>query len=284
MSRMARFSWLLKRALIATYEDGGIGIAKSAAYSALLSFIPVLTVIAAILVQLNGERVSRVISRFLTVVVPPGSEGLIDYSFSLRGERPSNLLVVATLVSLWAASGLTSALMEGFQAAYHLPSGRPLLKQRGVAIFLVVIAAAPVLAASSLILVGDRAERYVLGAIGVIDSGDQLRGWVLWLGTMGRYAVAFGAIVLSSASLFYFGPNRRQKWRHVWPGAFLATTAWLLATIVFTWYVRNIANYNLVYGSLGAVIALLVWLFVLSIIVLIGCEFNAEHERLEDRR
>jgi membrane protein len=284
MQFAARSWWLLKRAIVATYQDGGIGIAKAAAYSALLSFFPVLTALATILFQVNAERVSQIISRFLTVAVPPGSEELVQYSFALRGERPFNLLIAATFVSLWAASGLTSTLMEGFQAAYHLPSGRPVLKQRGVAILLVAIAAAPVLLASSLLLAGDRAERWVLATVGLIDTGEQLRGWVLWLGTGVRYLVAFGAIVLSSAGLYYFGPNRRQKWKHVWPGAFLATTVWLLATIAFTWYVRNIANYNLLYGSIGAVIALLVWLYVLSVIALIGCEYNAEHERLEEQR
>ena len=74
MRAVARWWWLLRRALVATYEDGGLGIAKSAAYSALLSFVPVLTVLATILVQLNADRVSQTISKFLFVVVPPGSE------------------------------------------------------------------------------------------------------------------------------------------------------------------------------------------------------------------
>jgi membrane protein len=281
MQAMARSWWLLKRALVATYEHGGLRIAKSAAYSALLSFVPVLTVLATILVQLNAERVSQTISKFLFVVVPPGSEDLVQYSFTARGERPVHLLVLASIVSLWAASGLTATLMEGFQAAYHLPRGRPFLKQRGVAILLVVGAAAPVLLASSLLLVGGRAERWALGALGFIAAGEQLRGGVLVAGTVLRYLVAFGAIVLSSAGLYYFGPNRRQQWKHIWPGAIIATTLWLLATVAFAWYVRNIANYNVMYGSVGAVIAMLVWMYVLSVIALIGCEYNAEHERLE---
>jgi membrane protein len=82
-----------------------------------------------------------------------------------------------------------------------------------------------------------------------------------------------------SASLYYFGPYRQQRLRYVWPGAILATLLWLLATSGFAWYARNIANYNVMYGSVGAGIALLVWMYLLAIIALIGCEFNAEYER-----
>jgi membrane protein len=70
--------------------------------------------------------------------------------------------------------------------------------------------------------------------------------------------------------------------RVVWPGAFLATALWLLATSAFAWYVRNIANYNVLYGSIAAVIALLVWMYLLALIALLGCEYNAVRERLLD--
>ena len=71
----------------------------------------------------------------------------------------------------------------------------------------------------------------------------------------------------------------RQRWRYVWPGAILATVLWLLATSGFGWYVRNIAHYNVMYGSVGAGIALLVWMYLMALIALFGCEFNAEYER-----
>jgi membrane protein len=67
----------------------------------------------------------------------------------------------------------------------------------------------------------------------------------------------------------------------VWPGAWLATILWLIATSGFAWYVRNIANYNVLYGSIGAVIALLVWMYLLAVIALVGCEYNAVRGRLD---
>lgn len=276
--------WLLRRSFVCCYEDGCFGIAKGAAYSGLLSFIPVLTATAALLVQFNAERVSQVISQFLFIAVPPGTEDLVQYSFTVRGERPISVLVIATLVSLWAASGLMATLMEGFQAAYRLPSGRPFVQQRMVAILLVLIAAAPAITASALLVAGDRIENWALRALGLIPEGEMLRGPLLIASSVIRYGVAVAASVVAAAGMFYVGPNRRQTWRHIWPGAFVTTLLWLIATVAFGWYVRNIANYNVMYGSVGAVIALIVWMYVLAVVALLGCAYNAERERLFAQR
>lgn len=279
-AEIGRFWWLLNRALVCTHEDGCFGVAKGAAYSALLSFIPVLTALAAILVQLNAERVSQLISQFLFIAVPPGSEDMVQYSFTARGERPAHLLVLATILSLWAASGVMTTLMEGFQAVYRLPSGRPFVQQRSVSVLLVLIAAAPVLASSVLLVLGGRAEQWILSALGVIPAGEQLKGWVQFVSVIVRYLISLGAISVAAADMYYYGPNRRQQWKYVWPGSILATIGWLFSTVLFAWYVRNIANYNVMYGSVGAVIAMLVWMYVLAVVALIGCEFNAVRERL----
>ena len=274
------FLWILRRALIAAYEDGCFGIAKGVAYSALLSFIPILTTITAILVLANAEAVSHVISRFLFEIVPPGSEEIVMYSFAARGQRPVWLLVFATLLSVWAASGAMASLMEGFRAAYRIPRGRPFVKDRTVAILLVFCAALPVLGASTLILLGGRVEQWVLMRLGLISGGEQFWGTVGILSRAVAYLIAFGAITLVTAMLYHFGPNCLSRSAGVWPGAAVATALWFLVTSAFAWYVRNIANYNVLYGSVGAVIALLVWMYVLAVVVLIGCEINAERDRL----
>jgi membrane protein len=92
--------------------------------------------------------------------------------------------------------------------------------------------------------------------------------------------VALAATVLVTGLIYYTGPNRPMKFASVWPGAILATVLWLLATSGFALYVRHIARYNVVYGSIGAAIALLVWMYVLAVISLFGCEYNAIRERL----
>ena len=275
-----RFWRILKLVSISSYEDNCFGLAKGAAYSSLLSFFPVLASIAAILVLANAEAVSSVLSSFVFEVVPPGTEELVKYQFAVKGQRPIWLLVVAVVLSLWAASGVMMSLMEGFQAAYRLPSGRSFLRQRLVAVMLVVLTAIPAVGASALILFAGRAEIEFLEWAGVETEGEQIKTGLIVLSRIFTYTIAFLATVLATGLLYYFGPNRPLKFRSVWPGAFLATVLWMLGTSGFAWYVRNIANYNLLYGSLGAVIALLVWMYVMAIVALIGCEFNAERERL----
>lgn len=274
-----QFWSLLRRTLVAAYEDNCFGIAKGAAYSALTSFFPMITSLTAILVQANAESVSRVLSEFLFEVVPPGSEDIVQFEFTVRGQRPIWLLAVAAVFSIWAASGAMMSLMEGFQAAYRLPSGRPFLKQRGMAALLVLIVAIPAVAASLLILFGSRAQTMFIEWVG----GPDLRGRVALASTLLRYSIALITIVFVAGLLYFFGPNRPMKFSAVWPGAMIATLLWLLATSGFAWYVRNIANYNFLYGSIGAVIALLIWMYLLAVIALYGCEFNAERERVGGR-
>ncbi len=277
---MKVFLLLLQRSLVATQMDGCLGIAKAAAYSGLLALCPVLTSITALLVQANASAVSVRMAQFLFDVVPPGTEELIIQSVTVRGARPVLVIVIAALLSVWGASGLMASLMEGFQAAYKLPSGRPMIRQRLVAIMLVFGTVIPAVLASTLVLFGDRTERTLFRWLGILGGEAQMRGWVSLISSTTRLVIELSAVALVMAVMYYFGPNRKQQWRDVWPGALLATTFWLLTTQAFTWYVRNLANYNVLYGSIGGVIAMLVWMYLLSAIALFGCEFNAERERL----
>ena len=141
------FAWLLRRSLLTALDDNCFGIAKGAAYSALLSFFPVLTAAATILVETRAEFVSSRIERTLQDIVPPGSEDLVVQQFRVSGARPVSLLVIAGLVSLWAASGIIKSLIEGFQAAYRVPRNRDFLHSNLVAISLVLLAAVPLISA-----------------------------------------------------------------------------------------------------------------------------------------
>ena len=82
------------------------------------------------------------------------------------------------------------------------------------------------------------------------------------------------------ALMYHFGPAREKRLHGLWPGAVFATIFWMLSTLGFSWYVRNISNYNLLYGGVGAGIAILVWMYVLALIALVGCEFNVAREKL----
>jgi membrane protein len=144
---------------------------------------------------------------------------------------------------------------------------------------LVLLAALPLVCASLLIVFGGQVERIVLSWMKV-DPMLTPFAWV-WesASRIARYLLAFASTITVTSSLYYFGPYRKQRWQYVWRGATLATVLWFFATLGFAWYVRNLARYNVMYGSIGAGIALLVWMYLIALIALIGCEFNATHER-----
>ncbi len=282
MSSLHRFWLILRHAGIATYERGLIDIAKGAAFSALLGFFPVLTTLATILVQANAESVSQSIAKFLFEVVPPGTEDVVQYAFTLRGARPNYLIAGAAFLSLWSASDVIVSLMSGFQAVYACPNTRSFWRQRWVAILLVFSTLLPAIAASLLLVFGANIEATALYWMGMLSPDETLKGVAALLSRLLSSAVAFVTLVAVTSWLYRFAPSRVKRWTRVWPGAVVATTLWSLATLGFGWYVRNIATYNIMYGSIGAAIALLIWMYLLSLIALFGCAYNAETETLRE--
>lgn len=264
---------------MAAFENRTFSVAKAAAYSALLSFFPVLTSAAAILVQVKADSVSKTISQFLFEVVPPGADELVRYQFAVKGQRPVVLLIVAAAFATLAASGVVGSLIQGFHDSYRVTKGRPFLENMGVSMLLVVLASVPLLAACGLILFGGWIDRFMMRTVAVDPVFTPVAPIWHMATDAGRWAVAFGGAVAVAMMLYYYGPHRRQRWSLVWRGAVLATFLWLAVTEGFGWYVRHLANYNVLYGSVATSIALLVWMYFMSLIALLGCEFNAEFER-----
>ena len=230
--------------------------------------------------MLSADYVRQKIAFFISHVLPVGTEAAVLEQFRYRGQRPTGLLVIAVLVSLWAASSVIKSLIDGFNAAYRVPRTRSMLAHIGVGLVLVPLSAIPMLGASSLILFGGTVEHALMRLLRMDPTFNPLTGWLAFAFRGLRYAIAFGAFWTLTTILYYYGPFRKQRWRGLWGGAFLATVLWLLATLGFSWYERHITNYNLLYGSIGTGIALLIWMYLLAIIALFGCEFNAERERM----
>jgi membrane protein len=145
--------------------------------------------------------------------------------------------------------------------------------------WLVLASVLPMIGTSSLLIFGDKIQTTVLTWLGVLDVGETLRGGFLLVSNAIRYVVSFLTIWLVTGMLYFFGPDAGRR-RSIWPGALLGGLLWLSITAFFGWYVRNIANYNLLYGSIGAVIALCVWMWLLSLVTMIGNEFNVQTDRV----
>jgi membrane protein len=170
-----------------------------------------------------------------------------------------------------AASGIFVSWMAGFRRAYGIevnPWG--FWKERAMAFLLIPLSIIPLGFATVLVGFGNQLQNWLAA-----HTIYELQGAVLLLWTWGRWSIGVLTSIGVIALIYHMAIPRTQSWQRVLPGAVMATGLWFLATIGFGWYVTNYANYAVIYGSLAAVIALLVWLYLVSIIVLIGAEFNA---------
>ncbi len=267
---------------VGIYSHGALGSAKGAAYSALLSFFPVLTFTTAALVEADAANVARRIASLLFEFSPPEVEQFLRNWLYEHSQHRTSLRVAAVLLSLWAASGVMASLMEAFQRAYGTNTTRDIVHQRLVAIALVLLSLLPAVGATAVLILGDRVETNTLQWLGVDASSHFLRPGLVVVGRLTRYVVALSCVGVVTLMLYWLGPDAKGP-RRLLPGTALATVLWLLLTQAFTWYIRNVANYSQLYGSVGAVIAFLVWMYLLALVAMGGCEFNAALDRSVDR-
>ena len=272
--------YLLRRALVASFDDGLFTIAKGAAYSALLSLFPVLASIATIFVQAHADYVQRNLGRFLSRILPPGTEDIVLQQFRYRGQRPVALLVAAFILSLWAASSVIKSLIDGFNAAYHVPRNRSILGHAGDRHY----ACIPVRHPPGGGLVADpvwRHRRVRRPEVAAGRSGAE-PALPLLANVLARRALSGGLRRHRHRhrdSLLSTEPSGNSAGAVSGPARFSLPSCGCWPPWYFGWYVRNITNYNVLYGSVGTSIALLIWMYLLAAIVLFGCAFNAEIER-----
>jgi len=268
------FVWLTGRAFHSAFADNCFNIAKSAAFSAVFSLFPGLVLVAALMLHSDGSDAVADISIALGQVAPPRLHLLLAEYLSVPEEHSTGWLLGAALATVLGSSQWMISLMEAFRAAYRLPRSWSFWKEQGVAIALVFLAALPLAVASGLMIFGRHLENEL-----VLEIGQP--PWLVALVVSARFLLAIVTITLVLGILYHVGPNRSQSWAGVWPGALFATLLWLLSTLLFTLYVQRFARYGDIYGSVATFVVLLVWMYLLSSIVTIGCEFNAERERLQ---
>jgi len=267
---MLRFLRLLRLAFWRAFQHDAFAIAKASAYSSILTFFPGLLVVGSVLATSHRtEAYLREISYALGRILPAGSATAVAY---LKGttQRPVNLLITTSLLTLWTASGVMISWMEGFRNAYQLPKTWGLLKERLIAFSLVVLAGIPMTFSTILVAFGSRIETRILFHI-----GHELGFFVLLMWTAIRWAIATLTSIAVIALIYHNAVPRTQPWHSVLPGATLATGMWFATTMLFGWYLNRYADYSIIYGSLGVGIALLVWMYMVSLVVLVGAEFNA---------
>jgi membrane protein len=267
---MLRFLRLLRLAFWRAFQHDAFAIAKASAYSSILTFFPALLVLGSVLAtSRQTEAYLREISYALGRILPAGSATALNY---LKGstQRSVGLLISASTITLWTASGVMVSWMEGFRHAYELPKIWGLVKERMVAFSLVILAGIPLTFSTVLVAFGTTIETRVL-----FHLNHEFGFYILLLWTAIRWLIATLTSIAVIALVYHNAVPRTQPWHSVLPGATLATVMWFVATAIFGWYLQRYADYSVLYGSLGVGIALLVWMYMISLVILVGAEFNA---------
>jgi membrane protein len=259
---------LARRSYRETTEDKVFSRAAELAYYLLLALFPMLIFLSSLIGFLPDaqERVFHALAK----VMPGDAMRLVHETIrDVVQNRNSGLLSFGVLGTLWAASGGVTAVMDTLNTAYDAKETRSFWKVRLLAVGLTAMLALLVVGGTVLIMFGDQliewlASRFSLGTAftviwGVVD-----------------YLLGLAFLFLGLQLIYYLGPNIKQDWRWITPGAVFAVVSLILTSLLLSLYLRYAPSYSATYGSLGAVVVLMLWLHLLGAIVLIGGEINSE--------
>jgi len=269
------WSGLAKRVWSEIQEDDVFGRAAQLSYYFLLALFPLLLFLTSVigLILGSGTGTRHALFSYLSRVMPPSAFQLIDSTMlEVSAASGAGKLSFGILAALWAASNGMGAITESLNAAYDLKETRPWWKQRLVSVGLTIALSILIITALGLVVGGGRiadwlAHTYSLGSVFVIT-------WKII-----QWPVVLAFMILAFGLIYYFAPDmREQAWQWLTPGAALGVAIWLLVSVAFRVYLHFFDSYSKTYGSLGAVIILMLWLYFTGSAILVGGEVNSEIE------
>ncbi len=268
---MFRFLAHLRAAAVQALANDVANTAKAAAYSGMLMMFPALLVISTLLAQVpEGTTLVGTIRAAFEQMLPADSMDLLQSYVLSRRFHSSQLILPAGALSVFAGLGVMLSLMEGFRRAYRLPlDDWSFWGRRARALLLVPIALVPLSLATLVVVFGHQIEAWTIE-----NATHELRHMVLVFWRALRWSIALTTGVAVLSALYHFGTRRTEHWLWVAPGAVTGTLIWFPVTLAFGWYVTRIADYSMFYGSFGAGIATLIWLYISAVSVLLGAELN----------
>ena len=253
-------------------------VAAGLSYYFLLSLFPLLILLSTLLGYLPIPHLFDQSMDFAARFVPGEAMGLVRKILqSVLTPSRAGLLSLGVAGTLWAASGGFSAMIDALDIAYDARTSRPMLKQRLLAVGLTFMTGGLMAVAMLLTLVGNRAGHFLAGVFHLFNMFEMVWPYLRW-------GIIVCCIVLSMEVLYFFGPNVKQRFKHTLPGALLGTVLWVLISEAVNVYISHFANYNKTYGTIGAVVALMFWLYVSSIAILLGAELNSELLKVEGKK
>lgn len=269
---------LLKRTFKAFSNDDMSTYASALAYRALFSLFPFLLFLMALLGFLHLPEFFAWLREQASLVLPPVALDQVNPVIDQLQEQKGGLLSIGILVALWTASVGVRSLMNAMNKAYDVQEGRPSWKLALLSLVYTVGIAVMLLLAAGLMVIGPQVISWLAEQVGLKDVVVLLWSWLRW-------PIAVLLMMLVVAVLYYVAPDVEQEFRFITPGSVLAVIVWIVASIGFGIYVQNFGNYDATYGSIGAIIVLLLYFYISAAVLLLGAELNAviEHASAEGK-
>lgn len=260
-------------------DDDCPGLAGQLAYFTLFSMFPFLLSLVALagLVIDDPATLLKTLTERMQGFLPGDAVGLLEgyIDLTLRNADPS-VLVFAVLATFWSGWAAADAIVKAVNRAYELQETRPWWKLWGISV-LMVLGFVLVVVSLALVVFGPEVGGYFQSLIGLPET-------LLALWDVLRWAGAFLAVSLAHALLYYVAPNAEVPFKWITPGGFAATVLILVASVGLNVWVANLGRYDQVYGQVGAIMVLMLWLYVTGLMVLVGAEVNAVLARAAEER
>jgi membrane protein len=257
------------------------GMAAQLSYYFLLAFIPFLIFLLAFVgfIPIHPNLQNELLSA-LDRVLPDAAYALISgIILSLINNTSSGALSLGLLLTLWSASRAFAGMVGVFNRAYEVRDRRSFFKIQLLAVGVTMVFSIFVIVSTFLLFFGDAFMRLILSR-GAFAESSMLQHWARAAYWLARWLLIFTLLNVGMQMVYYLLPARRLPWRIFTPGGLVATLGWIGASQGFAWYTNSVANYQKVYGSLGALIVLMVWFYLSSLFLLTGGEIDSEIFRL----
>ncbi|MEU8242105.1 YihY/virulence factor BrkB family protein [Actinoplanes missouriensis] len=265
----------VKRTFKQFSEDNVSDWAAALTYYGVLSIFPGLLVIVSLLGLLGSDGQKAVTDAVDELAPNQQLRDLVDTVLGqVQGTGKAGLAaIIGIVVAFWSASGYIAAFMRASNAIYDVPEGRPIWKTLPIRVGVTALVGVMLIASAAIVIfTGDLAQ--------VVGDKIGLGEVAVTTWNIAKWPVLIALVSLMFAVLYWASPNAKTGgFRWVSPGGIFAVLLWVVASAAFAIYLANFANYNATYGTLGGVIAFLVWLWISNIAILLGAELDAELER-----
>lgn len=261
---------VIKRAYQDIMRNHTMAMAAGLSYYFVMSLFPLLILAAAIVAYLPIPNLFGRIVGAMQQIVPADSMGVVRSVLrDVISPHKGGFLTIGILGTIWAASGGFASFIEAANVAYDVPETRPIWKTRLLAIGLMVVIGTLMVIGAALMFVGPQFGVWLAAKVGL--------SWVfakLW--PVLRWVISIAFIVLAVELMFYWAPNVKQRFWATLPGAAIGVGFWIGTSYALGLYFQHFANFNKTYGTLGAAVALMVWLYWSWFMILVGAEINSE--------